>query len=289
MIRLSRSAVRCFALGLTLLAGSVIARGEDSPVDLLAQAELAYATRYEQEAMTQAIALYETVLPYLDNMAVQSQAFVLDRLSQLCYEASTFAEGDTPEDAILLEKGKSYGLESLRLNSEFAARAGHDFKEAITHVTDVAALHWTASNWGILCGINPIVGLLQQDDVLALFRRAVEVDPMYWGASPSSSLGSLLIMSPEFFGGDPETGLALVESSIALDSTYLPNHVVFAQYWGFTYGYYGNMTGVRDAALIEQELTLVLNADIGDWPFWNRNAKRNAEKLLEQLHDMTTE
>jgi hypothetical protein len=157
---------------------------------------------------------------------------------------------------------------------------------AIAVATNIAALHWTASNWGIICGINPIVGLLQQENVLAMFRRAVDLDPSYWGASPSSSLGSLLIMSPEFFGGDPETGLALIESSIESDPTYLPNHVVLAQYWGFTYGYYGNLTGVRDADLIERELALVLNADVDGWPFWNRNAKRNAQRLLDQLHEM---
>ena len=287
MTRLSRSTARWFAVGLILLVGSVIASGEDSPSDLLAQADLAYASRDDQEIMTEAIALYETVLIYLDDMPVQSQAFVLNRLSQLCYEASTFTVGDTPEDAVLLEKGKSYGLGSLYLDPQVAELAGDDFMEAIAVATDVAALHWTASNWGILCGINPIVGLMQQENVLALFRRAVEVDPTYWGGSPSSSLGSLLIMSPEFFGGDKVAGLALVESSIEVDPAYLPNHVVLAEYWGFTYGYYGNLTGVRDADLIERELAYVLDAELGDWPFWNRNAKQNAQRLLDQLHEMT--
>jgi len=286
MTRLSRSVARTFILGLILLTGSVMALGEASSDDLLAQANVAYASRYDQDVMSEAIALYESVLVYLDDMSVQSQAFVLNRLCQLCYEASTFSEGDTPEDTVLLEKGKMYGLESLRLDPQFAELAGKDFMGAISIATDVAALHWTASNWGILCGINPIVGLLQQENVLAMFRRAVEIDPSYWGGSPNSSLGSLLIMSPEFFGGDMETGLALVESSLELDPAYLPNHVVLAQYWGFTYGYYGNLTGVRDAELIERELAFVLDADIGDWPFWNRNAKRSAQRLLDQLHEM---
>ncbi len=287
MTRLSRSARRWLALGLVLLIGGIFAQADESPGDLLAQATAVYATRYEQENMDQAIALYEAVLPYLDEMPVQSQAFVLNRLSQLCYEATTFTPGDTSEDAVVLEKGKSYGLGSLLLNPEFAARSGSDFKEAVSYATDVAAIHWTASNWGILCNINPITGLLQQSNVLTLFQRAVEVDPDYWGASPCSSLGSLLIMSPAFFGGDQEQGLALVQESIERNPDYLPNHVVYAQYWGFTYGYYGNLTGVRDADLIERELTFVLNADLGDWPFWNRDAKKNAQTLLDQLHEMT--
>ena len=31
---------------------------------------------------------------------------------------------------------------------------------------------------------------------------------------------------------------------------------------------------------------IVLDADIGDWSFWNRQAKREAEALLEQLRDI---
>jgi hypothetical protein len=88
-------------------------------------------------------------------------------------------------------------------------------------------------------------------------------------------------------GGDKETGLALVESSILLDPSYLPNRVTLAEYWGFTYGFLGNLTGVRDAELIERELTCVLDAELGDWPFWNANAKESAERLLQQLRDIT--
>jgi hypothetical protein len=228
------------------------------------------------------------VLPDLDTLSPSTQAYVLDRLSQLCYEATTFSEGDTAADRALYEKGKAYGLQSLRLNAEFVdAQEEHGFNGALAYATDVAALHWTASNWGKLCGMNPIVGLTQQDSVLALFTRVVEVNPEYWGGSASSSLGSLLIMSPSTLGGDKEAGLALVENSIVLDPSYLPNRITLAEYWGFTYDFFGSLTGVRDAELIERELNIVLDADIGDWPFWNQNAKQSAETLLQRLRDMT--
>ncbi|MBE0634780.1 hypothetical protein IH601_02115, partial [Candidatus Bipolaricaulota bacterium] len=58
-------------------------------------------------------------------------------------------------------------------------------------------------------------------------------------------------------------------------------------YWGFTYNFFGQMTGIRDADLVERELTLVLDASIGDWPFWNREAKKNAAHLLETLQEMS--
>ena len=83
-----------------------------------------------------------------------------------------------------------------------------------------------------------------------------------------------------------DAGLALVESGIAIDQSYILNHVVLAEYWGFSYYFLGQLAGIRDPELIEQELALVLDTDIGDWPFWNRQAKKEAEALLEQLRNM---
>ena len=287
MTHVSRSSVLCLSVALVVLAGFVTACGADSPADLIAQADLAFTTRHLQESMTQAITLFEAVLPSLDTLSSQSQGYVLDRLSQLCYEATIFSEGDTSEDRELYEKGKAYGFQSLRLNPQFTEAEGRSFSEALSYANDAAAIHWTASSWGKLLNYNPIQGLLQQDSVLALFSRVVEVDPEYWGGSASGSLGSLLIMSPAAMGGNQEAGLALVENAIGIDTSYLPNHVVLAEYWGFTYGFFGNLNGVRDAELIERELAIVLDAEIGDWPFWNREAKRNAETLLARLRDMT--
>ncbi|MCK4580132.1 MAG: hypothetical protein KAU10_02185 [Dehalococcoidia bacterium] len=287
MIRLPCLLALCLAIVLALLAGVVTTLGTDSPPDLVAQADLAYTTRHLLESMTQAIALYEAVLPSLDTLSGRSQAYVLNRLSQLCYEAPMFSDGDTSEDRDLFTKGKAFGLQSLRLNQDFASHESRGLKEALSYVTDVAAMHWTANNWGMLCGMNPIQGLLQQGSVLALFARCVELDPDFWGGSAASALGSLLIMVPRPLGGDDEAGLALVEDSILMDPSYLHNRIILAEYWGFTYGYFGQLTGIRDAELIERETAIVLEGDVGDWPFWNRQAKIAAERLLTQLREIT--
>lgn len=287
MICMSRPAIQFSAIVLVLFAGFVASLATDSPANLIAQADLAYTTRHLQESMTQAIATFEAVLPSLHTLSIATQTYVLNRLSQLCYEAPSFSEGDTPEDRDLYEKGKAYGLQSLRLCPEFAENEGTNFTEAVSYVTDAAALLWTADNWGVLCGMNPIEGLLQQGKVLALFSRSVDVDPTFWGGSASNALGSLLVMSPPTLGGDKEAGLALLEAAIAIDPSYLPNRVVFAEYWGFTYNFLGQLTGIWDGELIERELAMVLDADIGDWPFWNRQAQKQAEKLLAQLREAT--
>lgn len=287
MIRVSRLSVLYLAVALAVIAGFFTVLGADSSAALIAQADQAYMTRHLQESMTQAIALYEAVLPSLDTLSVPSQAYVLNRLSQLCYEVPMFSEGDTSEDRDLFNKGKAYGLQSLRLNQEFALHESAGFEEALPYITDAAALHWTANNWGMLCGMNPIQGLLQQGKVLALFSRCVELDEAFWGGSSASALGSLLIMSPSALGGDKEAGLALVEDSISMDPSYLHNRVILAEYWGFTYNYFGQLTGVRDAELIERETAIVLEGEIGDWPFWNRQAKIAAERLLARLREMS--
>ncbi len=287
MMRAFRLPVLCLAILLVLSAGSISALEADSPTDLIAQADLAYMTRHVQESMSEAIALYEAVLPDLDKLSAWSQAYVLNRLSQLCYEAAMFTEGNTPEDKELFTNGKDYGFQSLRLNEEFATYESSGFEEALAYVTDTAAMHWAANNWGMLCGMNPIQGLLQQGSVLALFSRCVELEPGFWGASSASALGSLLIMLPGPMGGDDEAGLALVEGSIARNPSYLHNRIILAEYWGFTYNFLGALAGVRDAELIERETAIVLDGEIGDWPFWNRQAKIAAERLLAQLRDLT--
>jgi len=266
---------------------AVVGVASEEAVQRIQQAEALHSTRYTQEVMMQIIDLYQAVLPDLDTLAVQSQSFVLNRLAQLCYEATTLTEDPNDEDEGWFDLGKAYGLQSLRLNSAFAAAEQEDFAQAVSHAIDPAALHWTASNWGKLLGLHPIEGIFQQDKVLALFGRSVEIDPGYWGGSSMSSLGSLLIMSPEAMGGDDEAGLQLLHDAIAFDPAYLPNRVILAEYWGFTYNYFGALVGVRDADLITQELTTVLESEaLERWPFWNRNAQRNAAKLLDQLEEM---
>ena len=135
--------------------------------------------------------------------------------------------------------------------------------------------------------MNPIKGLMEEGSVIALFERTLELDRGFFGGGAASSLGSLLIMVPSMMGGDDKRGLALIEESIKMDPTYLRNRVILAEYWGFTYNMFGKLTGVRDAELIKRETAAVLAGDIGDWPFWNRQAKAEAERLLTQLHEMT--
>ncbi len=281
-----------FVLGLALimLAGSLrmpVFADVASPTELLVGADAAFAERFIMERMKAAISRYESVLPYLDTLSVQSQSFVIDRLSQCYYELTTFSEGNTPEDRDLFEEGKAYGLRSLRLNSDFAEWEKTDFAKATGFVTDPAALLWTANNWGALFGYNPLQGMVDVGKVKALYERGIEIDETYWGGSFHNALGAMLITLPALLGGDPEQGRAHLERAIALAPNYLENHVVYAQYWGFTYNLFGKISGIRDRKLIEHELNFVLSSPIGNWPFWNREAKKEAKALLQKPEEVS--
>ncbi|UCF09450.1 MAG: hypothetical protein JSW65_05130 [Candidatus Bipolaricaulota bacterium] len=263
------------------------ARGATSVDDLISAAEEAFAGRHLEDTMFAAIARYEAVLPHLPGLPVQSQAFVLNRLAQLCYEASTFETGFRSSERDWLEAGKAYGFRSLRLCPGFAEWEEKDFARAVSQVIDPAALLWTADSWGVLCGLSPIQGMLFIGRVKLLFERCLEVDPTYWGGSPHNALGALMVVTPPTLGGDREAGRRHLERALEIDPTFLQNHVVYAEYWGFTYDGMGRVSGVRDADLVRAQLAVVLDEPIGGWPFWNREAKREAAALLQRLEEMT--
>jgi hypothetical protein len=277
--------VAALAVLVSLLA-TTTARGEHPAEERLEAANAAFAERYVPEQLFEAIAQYEAVLPALPQLTVQSQAHVLNRLAQLCYEATTFEVGFHSSEQALLEKGKAYGLRSLRLCPGFAAWEEEDFARAISHVTDPAALLWTGDNWGVLCGLTPLQGMLFIGRVRLLFERCIEIAPDYWGGSAYNALGALLVATPPLLGGDPDAGRAHLLRAIDVGNDFLQHRVIYAEYWGFTYDDLGRVDGVRDAELIRAQLQIVLDGPIGPWPFWNREAKREAEALLDRLEEM---
>ena len=262
-------------------------RGEHAPTPaLLDRANVTFAGRQTEDTVHEAIACYEEILPHLVSLPVQSQSFVLNRLAQLCYEATTFSDGFRNADRALLELGMSYGLRSLRLAPAFAEMEQADFGAAVAYVTDAPALLWTANSWAVLCGLDPIQGALQIGKVKILFERCLDVDEMYWGASPHSAMGALLVATPAALGGDAVTGRAHLLRATQLAPGFLHNRVVYAQYGGFVFDALGRMCGIRDETLVREQIRIVLEGPIHPWPLWNRRAKSDAEALLQQLAEM---
>jgi len=272
---------------LTILALAGLSPAGAQEADPIELGNAAFEGRFELETMIEAIVAYEATVATLDSRPIETQAFVLNRLAQLYYERTTFTTGNTEEDRDAFEIGRAYGLRSLRLNGEFAALEEDRFDDAVAAATDPVALLWTADNWGGLLNSDPILGMLQLGRVRMLYERSLALDEAYWGASAHNALGAMLVVTPAFLGGDEEAGLQHLERAVEIAPSYLLNRVVRAQYWGFTYDLFGAIDGVRDAAFVEAELASVLDAPIGDWPLWNREAKREAETLLAELGERT--
>lgn len=283
-----RISIWFLVVSIVCVAGGGDAWAQTCPASWIERGGLAFEERFAPEQMERAIAAYEAALPGLESLPVETQAHVLDRLAQLYYEWTTFSPGDTPKDKDAFRKGKEYGLKSLRLNPGFAALENEDFGEAVAVVTDPAALLWMANNWGALFHYDPIGGMLHMGKVRALYERCITVDECYWGASAHNALGAMLVVTPGVLGGDADEGREHLERAVELNPTYLENRVVYAQYCGFTYDLFGAVSGVRDAAFIEDQLEMVLDALIGDWPFWNQEAKSEAEALLAELQEKTS-
>jgi len=275
------------AILLIAVPSAVTWAAETSPTAWIERGDAAFEERFALERMIEAIAAYKAALPDLESLPIETQGFVLNRLTQLCYELTTFSPGNTPDDKLTFQMGKDYGLRSLRLTPEFAALENDDFAGAVALVIDPVALLWTANNWGALFNYDPISGMFNIGKVRTLYERCLAVDEGYWGASAHNALGAMLVVTPSVLGGDTDAGLEHLERALALSPDYLVNRVVHAQYWGFTYDLLGNVSGIRDAAFIAEQLQIVLDAPIGEWPFWNREAKREAEDLLDELRERT--
>lgn len=272
-------------VGVLAVIGCTLSDARAEAVAPIERGNAMFDGRFEVDTMLEAIAAYESALATLESQPTEMQAFVLNRLAQLYYERTTFTAGNPEEDLAAFEIGKTYGVRSLRLNPDFAALETDDFGAAVAAVTDPAALLWTAHNWGALLNADPLLGMLQFGRVRTLYERSLELDEAYWGASAHNALGAMLVVTPAFLGGDEEAGFRHLERAVELAPGYLLNRVVRAQYWGFTYDLFGAIDGVRDARFIETELAIVVDAPIGAWPLWNREAKREAEALLAKLEE----
>ncbi len=264
-------------------AGAPLTAEPPSPAEGLEQGEAAFPERFVVDRMEEAIAGYEAAERGLDSFPIETQAHVLNRLAQLTYEQTTREPGEPAAAQEAYRRGKAYGLRSLRLNPRFTEFESSDFEAAVAAVADPAALLWTADNWGALFDLDPLSGMLHLGKVRALYERSLALDDTYWGASAHNALGAMLIITPPVLGGDEASGRDHLERAVSLAPSYLQNRVVYARSWGFTYDPFGNVNGVRDAVFVERQLEAVLDAPIGGWPFWNRQAKREARILLDDL------
>lgn len=231
-----------------------------------------WESRWERDKLDELIALVER-----DLGAGRSADLAL--LAQLWYERSVLVP-DVEAEACH-RRAADYGFRALGLPGfEAGSRLSEgELREVLSRTTDPAAILWTAHSWGLILGrMNPFTAFLSLGKIRAMYERVIELDPGYWGGSGPQAYGALLANLSDYgilFGGVKLADAKFyLEWAILLDPTYLENHLALA--WEYA-------RRAKDRKLFEELLRHILDAPLGDWPFWNRRAKAKAAEYLAQV------
>ncbi|KUK26115.1 MAG: hypothetical protein XD60_1722 [Acetothermia bacterium 64_32] len=269
---------RAISMAALLLAAGALAPGQ-SAAELLDQAEGLLATRYLPENLRSAIDLYERALA----LSPQDTA-LMTKLAQLWYELGITAE-DKASSRRAFQRGADLGFSALGFEGlgEVQKTPAEGFEGRVSQSENVAALYWSAKCWGMLVDTGGLSAQLNAiftgmpAKVRALYLAAIALDETYFGGGPHEDYGALLVNFTRFhlYGATLEEAKAHFDRAIEIASGagYLIPFVTYAEQYAVRAG---------DRALFEDLLRHVLQAPIGDWPFWNRIAKEKAQELLSQ-------
>lgn len=245
--------------------------------ELVSQARALHPTRYIPENLQAEIDLCEKALALAPD-----RADIMAVLAQLHYEFAIASE-DVEIQRREFRRGADVGFAALGLGDLDGAEGTklERFREIIQAADNVAALYWTAKAWGMLVDSGGLGAQLNAifrgmpGKIRALYLRAIEVDETYFGGGPHEDYGALLVNFTKYhlYGATMEEAKVHLDRAIeiATGAGYLIPFVTYAEQYAVR---------VKDRALFEDLLNHVMEAPIGDWPFWNRHAKKQAEDLL---------
>ena len=165
----------------------------------------------------------------------------------------------------------------------FAAKIknGEGWQKAVKTVgkEGIPALYWYATNlgkWALLDGFTTI--LSHKDDIAATMQHVLDLDPGFFHGAPHRYFGVYRTKIP-FPGGDLPKSKEHFEKAVALDANYLDTKVLFAENYA---------AKAQDEALFKRLLEEVIATPDDAIPELipeNRNAKRVAQKLLEDIEE----
>ncbi len=216
-------------LSLLVIVAMAWAGWAQAVADLAAEAETLFPVRYELPNLERLIAIYEALLA-----AEPGDAAVLARLAQLWYERSTLVPENVKEAA--LRKAADYGFCSLGLSGldEGLGLSDDRLRALLARATAPATILWTAHSLGLVLGrMSPLSAIPYRNKVRIMYERVIELDPGYWGGSAPRAVGALLANLSEWWwvpgiGADLSQAKPYFEWALALDPTYLENHVAYA-------------------------------------------------------------
>jgi hypothetical protein len=184
------------------------------------------------------------------------QKNLVNKLSQAYYtlcDVFLYYEDSAVRKA-MFERGRLWGLKSLRMNPDFAQieRSSGTFVDAIRQETDVAALYWTYGNWARKDEFDVVGAVFRNDPpkLEALIERALEIQPSYinygayrsiaafWGSLPPMPFGTYRQDLPRALSylcpvlHEPTYCVECAECPWDPDcDLYFENRLIFAQYY----------------------------------------------------------
>ena len=259
---------------------------------LVAAGDEAWENRQELSATLEAIEAWEAAIHAptaagVDRRTAMYPVFI--SLAQAYYWKAhahlRFDETATDDDMLATyATGMDYGAQAIALNNDEWRRAllyETPIPEAVVHLTpsDVPAVYWHATNlgrWGLTRGIATVLG--RKDDIYAMMNRVEEMDPAYFYNATNRYFGVYYTKIP--FGNPAvDESQRRLEECISRHPEYLETRVLYAFDWA---------TVTQNRAVAEEQIQIVLDADIDQWPELypeNLNAQRRAQQLLDELDE----
>lgn len=272
---------------------NLIAVTNDGDFDaLVASGNEAWETRNEESSTDAAIEAWETAIHAptaagVDRREAMFPVFV--SLAQAYYWRAhahlRFDETATDEDVLATySMGMDYAAQAIALNNDEWRRAllyETPIPEAVVHLTpaDVPAVYWHATNlgrWGLTRGIATVLG--RKDDIYALMNRVEEMDSAFFYNATNRYFGVYYTKIP--FGNPAvDESQRRLEECISRHPEYLETRVLYAYDWA---------TVTQNRAVAEEQIQIVLEADIDQWPELypeNLNAQRRARQFADELDE----
>ncbi len=274
--------LRTWTVVLVSIGVGVVAFGQTVD-DLVSQAQALFPSRYLPENLRAAVDLYERALALAPD-----RTDLMVQLARLHYELGIVSQ-DLEEARRQFRRGADLGFAALGFSDLDGAKGtkAEEFIARVGQAAEVAAVYWTAKCWGMLVDTGGLGAQLNAifsgmpGKIRALYLRAIELDETYFGGGPHEDYGALLVSFTKYhlYGATLEEAKAHLDQAIeiAVQAGYLIPFITYAERYAVQVG---------DRALFEELLQFVLAAPIGDWPFWNRHAKAQAEKLLARADEL---
>jgi len=211
---------------------------------------------------------------------------VLASQANMAFAMGFIEQEDAERAGRIYRKGKEYGLRALKRNRRFARAlgAGERYPEAVGHLTrkDVPALFWTAGNWAGWMSLNlgEPKAVFDQPKVLALMRRALELEETYYYGTAHLFFAVYYATLPRMMGGSVEKSREAFEAAARISGgRFLLTDVFCAQY-------YAPLVGDRE--LFESSLRRVLDTPPDIDPeirLMNELARERARRLLDRVEE----